>query len=54
MAGVQGRGLQGLLGHKDSRMTQRYSHLSDAYLAKAVNTVQLGAQGAQGGAEKTA
>jgi integrase len=29
MAGVQGRGLQALLGHKDARMTMRYCHLSD-------------------------
>ena len=27
MAGVQRRGLQSLLGHKDGRMTMRYSHL---------------------------
>jgi integrase len=43
MAGVQGRGLQSLLGHKDPRMTVRYSHLSDAYLHTAVNAVNLGA-----------
>lgn len=43
MAGVQSRGLQTLLGHKDPRMTQRYSHLSDAYLRTAVNAVNLGA-----------
>jgi integrase len=43
MAGIQGRGLQGLLGHRDPRMTLRYSHLSDQYLAAAVNAVQLGA-----------
>lgn len=43
MAGVQGRGLQALLGHKDARMTDRYSHLSDTYLRAAVNAVQLGA-----------
>jgi integrase len=42
MAGVQGRGLQALLGHKDGRMTLRYSHLSDTYLKTAVNNVQLG------------
>ena len=42
MAGVQSRGLQSLLGHKDPRMTQRYSHLSDAYLRSAVNAVKLG------------
>jgi integrase len=43
MAGVQGRGLQSLLGHKDPRMTVRYSHLSDEYLQKGVNAVNLGA-----------
>jgi len=42
MNGVQGRGLQSLLGHKDGRMTTRYSHLSDRYLRAAVNAVQLG------------
>lgn len=42
MAGVQGRGLQALLGHKDARMTMRYSHLSDSYLKAAVDAVQLG------------
>jgi integrase len=42
MNGVQGRGLQAMLGHKDPRMTQRYSHLSDAYLRTAVNAVNLG------------
>jgi integrase len=43
MSGVAGRGLQVLLGHKDARMTMRYSHLSDAYLRAAVNGVVLGA-----------
>jgi hypothetical protein len=42
MAGVAGRGLQVLLGHKDARMTMRYSHLSDAYLRAAINGVVLG------------
>jgi integrase len=42
MAGVAGRGLQALLGHKDARMTMRYSHLSDAYLKAAVDGVVLG------------
>ena len=42
MSRVQGRGLQALLGHRDPRMTLRYSHLSDAYLRAAVNNVVLG------------
>jgi integrase len=42
MSGVASRGLQVLLGHKDARMTMRYSHLSDAYLRAAVNGVVLG------------
>jgi integrase len=44
MSGVAARGLQALLGHKDARMTMRYSHLSDAYLRDAVNNVVLGRQ----------
>jgi integrase len=44
MSGVQGRGLQVLLGHKDGRMTTRYSHLSDAYLRAAINKVNLGSE----------
>lgn len=42
MAGTGGRALQTLLGHKDGRMTARYSHLSDGYLAGCVDRVQLG------------
>jgi integrase len=42
MAGIQARGLQTLLGHRDGRMTARYSHLSDAYLKAAVDSVVLG------------
>lgn len=37
MSGTQGRGLQALLGHKDNRMTMRYSHLSDTFLKTAVS-----------------
>lgn len=44
MNGVQGRGLQALLGHKDARMTMRYSHLSDEYLKQAVNGIALGVE----------
>jgi integrase len=49
MAGIQQRGLQALLGHKDNRMTMRYSHLSDAYLKAAVNAVNLGDFGTENG-----
>ena len=42
MSGVAARGLQSLLGHKDPRMTMRYSHLSETYLRAAVNGVQFG------------
>ena len=42
MNGVQGRGLMALMGHKDARMTSRYSHLSDVYLREAVNRMVLG------------
>ena len=48
MSGVAARGLQSLLGHKDPRMTMRYSHLSEAYLRAAVNGVQLGRGGQPG------
>jgi integrase len=51
MAGIQARGLQTLLGHKDSRMTVRYSHLSDAYLKAAVNGVVLGRSNTDRGRE---
>ncbi len=42
MAGIQARGLQDLLGHRDGRMTTRYSHLSDVYLRSAVDQLKLG------------
>jgi integrase len=41
--GTQQRGLQALLRHKDTRMTARYSHLTDKYLRVAVDAVNLGA-----------
>ncbi|MGO9263963.1 MAG: tyrosine-type recombinase/integrase [Candidatus Binataceae bacterium] len=47
MSGIAGRGLQSLLGHKDPRMTMRYSHLSEAFLRAAVNGVQLGRRAGQ-------
>jgi len=42
MSGLQGRSLMELLGHKDARMTVRYSHLSREHLRAAVNAVKLG------------
>ncbi len=48
MSGVAGRGLQALLGHKDDRMTMRYSHLLDGYLRSAVNGVVLGSGAREG------
>jgi site-specific recombinase XerD len=35
-AGIDLYAVQKLLGHKDGRMTQRYAHLSSAYLRDAV------------------
>jgi integrase len=51
MAGTPLRALQELLGHKDGRMTARYSHLTDSYLRAAVDGLQLGT-GHEGGTEK--
>jgi len=42
MSGTVGKGLQDLLGHKDGRMTERYTHIADTYLMEAVDRVQLG------------
>ncbi len=42
MKGKQQRALQALLRHKDTRMTMRYSHLTDSYLRDAVDAVNLG------------
>lgn len=42
MSGTVGKGLQDLLGHKDGRMTERYTHIADHYLMEAVDRVQIG------------
>jgi integrase len=42
MVGTSTRILQALLGHKDSRMTMRYSHLSENTLEQAVNKINIG------------
>lgn len=39
MAGVDIRTVQELMGHKDIKMTMRYSHLSSTHLLEAVNKV---------------
>ncbi len=39
MAGVDLRTVAQLLGHKTLQMTMRYSHLSQAHLERAVNTL---------------
>jgi site-specific recombinase XerD len=40
MGGVNLRTVQTLLGHKDLRMTMRYSHLSPEHLKDAVATLE--------------
>lgn len=45
MAGVHPKVLQQLLGHKDGKMTARYSHYSDARLREAVDLVELATLG---------
>ncbi len=40
MAGVNLRTVEMLLGHKDLRMTMKYSHLSREYLQEAVSTLE--------------
>ncbi len=40
MGGVNLRTVQTLLGHKDLRMTMRYSHLSPEHLREAVQNLE--------------
>ena len=47
MAGVDIRTVQVLMGHKDIRVTMRYSHLSDAHLKEAVRLLEHGTNMAQ-------
>lgn len=47
MAGVDIRTVQELMGHKDIRMTMRYSHLSDAHLKEALKRLEVGTNLAQ-------
>ncbi|HEV3113039.1 MAG TPA: site-specific integrase, partial [Candidatus Binataceae bacterium] len=51
MAGTTGKALQELVGHKDGRMTARYTHLSADFLRAAINAVQLGGTPANSGAQ---
>jgi hypothetical protein len=45
MAGVDLRTVQQLLGHKDIKMTMRYSHLSRQHLQEAVGLLGLSLTG---------
>jgi len=47
MAGVDIRTVQELMGHKDIKMTMRYSHLSDAHLKEAIKKLENGTKLAQ-------
>jgi integrase len=44
MQGLPQKGLQALFGHRDSRMTSRYTHLLDTFLRAAVERVSYGAE----------
>lgn len=44
MNGVHGKALQDLLGHKEGRMTARYTHLSGEFLRDAANSLNLGGE----------
>jgi len=54
MAGTDLRTVQVLLGHKDIKMTMRYSHLSDTHLREAVKRLENGTNLAQAESEKKA
>lgn len=45
MAGVNLRAVQELLGHKDIKMTMRYSHLSRQHLQEAVGLLGMSLTG---------
>jgi site-specific recombinase XerD len=47
MSGTDIQTLQKLLGHKDIKMTLRYSHLSDSHLKEAVCRLDYGTNMAQ-------
>jgi len=47
MSGVDIRTVQQLMGHKDIRMTMRYSHLSNAHLREAIKKLEHGTNLAQ-------
>lgn len=51
MSGVDIRTVQQLMGHKDIRMTMRYSHLSDLHMMNAVKQLENGTNMAQVGIE---
>ncbi|MEO0124515.1 MAG: tyrosine-type recombinase/integrase [candidate division WOR-3 bacterium] len=48
MVGVDIRTVQELMGHKDIKMTMRYSHLSNLHLREAVKKLEYGTNLAQG------
>jgi len=54
MAGVDIRTVQELLGHKDIKMTMRYSHLSDQNLRKAVDKLEFSDYSGSGDRTNTA
>lgn len=52
MAGVTGKALSELVGHRTAAMTDRYTHLSGEFLRNAVNRLQIGGATAAPGAAK--